>query len=172
VDRARKEELVASMHQTFQQAATVVVTHYSGMTVAQMEDLREKMHENGARFQVTRNRLARRAIAGTKYETLATLFDGPTAIAYSDDPLSAAKVTVTYSKTNEKLTVLGGAMGEIVLDESAVKALAALPSLEELRGKIVTLLITPASRIVGVLSAPAGQLARAIEARGKQSDAE
>ena len=172
MDRARKEELVASMHQTFQQAATVVVTHYSGMTVAQMEDLRKQIHDSGAKFQVTRNRLARRAIKGTKYETLATLFDGPTAIAYSDDPLSAAKVTVNFSKTNEKLTVLGGAMGEMVLDESAVKALAELPSLEDLRGKIVSLLVTPASRIVGVLSAPAGQLARALAARGEQSDAE
>ncbi|MBT4219977.1 MAG: 50S ribosomal protein L10, partial [Rhodospirillaceae bacterium] len=124
MDRGQKEELVASMHQTFEDAAMVVVTHYSGLTVSELGELRSKMYEAGAKFKVTKNRLTRRAIDGTKFSPLSDMFSGPTAIAYSDDPVAAAKVAVNFAKKNEKLVVLGGALGEELLDVAGVKALA------------------------------------------------
>jgi len=165
VDRGQKEELVASMHQTFEDAEMVVVTHYSGLTVAEVSELRRKMNEAGASFKVTKNRLTRRAIDGTKFAALSDLFTGPTAIAYSDDPVAAAKVSVDFAKSNEKLVVLGGALGAEVLDISGVKALASLPGIDELRAKIVGMLNTPATRIAGVLQAPGGQIARVLSAK-------
>ncbi len=170
MDRAEKEELVASLHRTFEGAEIVVVTHYSGLTVAEMGDLRNRVREAGASFKVTKNRLTRRALEGTKYEGLSELFTGPTAIAYSEDPVAAAKATVNFSKDNDKLVVLGGAFGGETLDVSAVKALATLPSLDELRAKLVGMLNTPATRIAGVLQAPAGQVARVIGAYGQQGE--
>jgi large subunit ribosomal protein L10 len=168
VDRGQKEELVASMHQTFEDAAMVVVTHYSGLTVSELGELRSKMYEAGAKFKVTKNRLTRRAIDGTKFSPLSDMFSGPTAIAYSDDPVAAAKVAVNFAKKNEKLVVLGGALGEELLDVAGVKALASLPGLDELRAKIVGMLSTPATRIAGVLQAPAGQVARVIGAKAAE----
>jgi len=168
VDRTQKEGLVASLRATFDETNMVVVTHYSGLTVAEMGDLREQMREAGASFKVTKNRLTRLALEGTKYEGLSGLFTGPTAIAYSEDPVAAAKVAVKYSKGNEKLVVIGGALGSEVLDVNSVKALATLPSLDELRAKIVGMISTPATRIAGVLQAPAGQVARVIGAYGSQ----
>lgn len=159
------------MRTMFDETTLVVVTHYSGLTVADMGDLRQRMRDAGAAFKVTKNRLTRRALEGTKFQHLDDLFVGPTAVAYSDDPVAAAKATVEYAKVNDKLIVLGGAMGEERLDEKGVRALAALPSLDELRAKMVALLNTPATRIVGVLQAPAGQLARLLKARSEQDEA-
>jgi large subunit ribosomal protein L10 len=171
VDRARKEELVTELNQSFGDAALVVVTQQSGMTVAESTELRARMREAGAGYKVTKNRLAKLALAGTTYEPISDLFNGPTAIAFSADPVAAARVAVNYAKENDKLVVIGGAMGETLLDENAVKALAALPSLDELRGKLVGMLNTPATRIAGVLQAPAGQLARVIGAYANQGEA-
>ncbi len=171
MDRAEKESMVASLHQTFEDASIVVVTHYSGLTVAEMGKLRDQMREAGAVFKVTKNRLTRRALEGTKYQPLEEMFTGPTAIAYSEDPVAAAKAAVNFSKTNDKLIVLGGALGDEQLDVNAVKSLASLPSLDELRAKIVAMISTPATRIAVVLQAPAGQVARVLGARGASEEA-
>ena len=171
MDRAEKESMVASLHQTFEDVSIVVVTHYSGLTVAEMGELRDQMREAGAVFKVTKNRLTRRALEGTKYQSLEEMFTGPTAIAYSEDPVAAAKAAVNFSKTNNKLIVLGGALGDEQLDVNAVKSLASLPSLEELRAKIVGMISTPATRIAVVLQAPAGQVARVLGARGALEEA-
>lgn len=168
MDRSQKEELVASLHRVFEEAAIVVVTHYSGLTVTDMGDLRDRMRAEGAGFKVTKNRLTRRALEGTKFQDLRDLFTGPTAIAYSENPVSAAKVAVNFAKDNDHLVVLGGAIGVERLDVDRVKALAALPSLDELRAKFVGLISAPATRIVGVLQAPAGQVARVLGAYAEQ----
>jgi len=171
VDRTEKTELVSSLRGTFENTSIVVVTHYTGLNVADISDLRAKMRDAGASFKVTKNRLTRLALEGTPYDQIGDLFTGPTAIAYSDDPVAPAKVAVEFAKKNDKLVVLGGAMGDVRLDESAIKQLATLPSLDELRAKIVGMLNTPATRIAGVLQAPAGQVARVLSARGEQSEA-
>jgi large subunit ribosomal protein L10 len=171
VDRSQKEELVASLHQTFSEMNLVVVTQQSGMTVAEASDLRRKMLEAGASYKVTKNRLTRLALEGTKYEALKELFTGPTAIAVSDDPVAAAKVCVEFAKANDKLTIVGGAMGETTLDPDAIKALATLPSLDELRGKLIGVLQAPATKVAGVVQAPASQLARVFSAYGSQGEA-
>ena len=171
MDRVEKEDLVASLHKTFEDSTIVVVTHYSGLTVAEMGDLRAQMREAGASFKVTKNRLTRRALEGTKYQPLESLFTGPTAIAYSDDPVAAAKAAVNFAKDNEKLIVLGGALGEEQLDLASIRSLASLPSMDELRAKIVGMISTPATRIAGVLQAPAGQIARVISAHSASGDA-
>jgi large subunit ribosomal protein L10 len=164
VDRAQKQKLVDSLHGTLMQTELVVVTQQVGMTVAEVTTLRRQMREAGAGFKVTKNRLARRALEGTKFAQLAPLFKGPTAVAYSTDPVAAAKVAVNYANANEKLSIVGGAMGGQLLDSKGIKALATLPSLNELRGKLVGLLQTPATRVAQVLRAPAGQLARVMGA--------
>jgi large subunit ribosomal protein L10 len=171
VDRAKKEELVEELNGAFANAGLVVVTQQSGLTVAESTDLRRRMRNEDASFRVTKNRLVKLALVGTPYEGIADLFEGPTAIAYSDDPVAAARVAVSFSKENDKLVVVGGAMAESRLDESAVKELAALPSLDDLRGKIVGLLNAPATKIAGVLQAPAGQVTRLLSARSKQDEA-
>ena len=129
MDRKQKEELVAKLSKTFDESEMVVVTHYSGLTVAEISDLRDRIRESGASFKVTKNRLTRLALKNTKFEGISDLFTGPTAIAYSDDPVAAAKVSVEFSKKNEKLIVIGGALGSEMLDADGVKALATLPSL-------------------------------------------
>ena len=171
MDRSQKENLVAELHKTFDAAEMVVVTHYSGLTVSEMEDLRTKMLEAGAGFKVTKNRLTRLALKDTKFEGMADLFTGPTGVAYSADPVAAARVAVKFAKDNEKFVVVGGALGEEQLDVNRVKALASLPSLDELRGKIVGLLQAPATKIAGVTQAPAGQLARVLGAYASQGEA-
>ncbi len=171
MDRGQKEDLVASMHQTFDDAGLVVVTHYSGLTVSELGVLRSQMREVGASFKVTKNRLTRRAIDGTKFSGLSDMFIGPTAIAYSDDPVAAAKAAVNFAKKNDKLVVLGGALGEELLDVAGVRALAALPGLDELRAKIVGLVVAPATKIAGILQAPGGQVARVIAAKAAQGEA-
>ena len=168
MNRTEKQEWVSAANEIFGGAQIVIVTHYQGLTVAEVSALRAKVREAGAGFKVTKNRLAKRALEGTAYESLAEMFSGPTAIAYSDDPVAAAKVIASFAKDNEKLVMLGGAFGEQVLDQAGIKQLATLPSLDELRGKIVALLNTPATRIAGVLQAPAGQLARVFGAYGAQ----
>jgi large subunit ribosomal protein L10 len=171
VDRSRKEELVAELHNTFDAAEMVVVTHYSGLTVNQMEDLRTKLLEAGANFKVTKNRLTRLALKDTKFEGIADLFTGPTGMAYSADPVAAAKVAVKFAKDNEKFSVVGGAMGGEMFDAAGIGQLAILPSLDELRGKLVGLLQAPATKVAGVLQAPAGQLARVCGAYASQGEA-
>jgi len=168
VDRTQKEELVSSLHDTFASAEMVVVTHNLGLTVSEMENLRTQLREAGASFKVTQNRLTRLALKDTKFEGLADLFTGPTGIAYSADPVAAAKITVKFAKTNDNLELVGGALGRELLDISAVKSLATLPSLDELRGKLVGLLQAPATKVAGVIQAPAAQLARVSAAYGSQ----
>ena len=170
MDRTQKEQQVSSLRKIFEDAALVVVTHYSGITVSELGDLRGKMREAGASFKVTKNRLTKLALAGTKFEGTAEMFSGPTAIAYSKDPVAAAKAAVNFSKTNDKLIVLGGAMGSENLDVNSVKALATLPSLDELRAKLVGMIATPATRIASVLQAPAGQVARVIGAHANAGE--
>jgi large subunit ribosomal protein L10 len=171
VDRAQKEAAVAGLNQTFGQVNLVIVTQQSGLTVHESMDLRRKVREAGAGFKVTKNRLTRLALEGTKFKALQSLMTGPTALAFSEDPVAAAKVCVEFAKQNEKLTIIGGALGEQLLDVSGVQALAKLPSLDELRGKLVGLLQAPATKVAGVLQAPAGQLARVISAYGSQDEA-
>lgn len=171
MERVEKEQLVASLNQTFAEAGLVVVTHYRGISAAEAVELRRQMKSKGASFRVTKNRLTRLALKGTPYEPLSDLFTGPTAIAYSDDLVAAAKAAVAYAKENEKLIVLGGATKDTVLDKGAVKALAELPSLDELRARFLSLLGTPATRLASVLQAPAGQLARVLGAYAKTDEA-
>jgi len=171
VDRGQKEELVSSLHKTFEDATLVVVAHYTGLTVAEMGELRGRMRKEGATFKVTKNRLTRRALDGTKYKSLEGLFTGPTAIAYSADPVAAAKAAIDFAKTNEKLVVVGGALGDKQLDLAGITALASLPSLDELRARIIGMLNTPATRIAGILQAPGGQIARVLGARARSEAA-
>ncbi len=171
MDRSEKQQLVTSLHQTLKTAELVVITQQSGLTVAEVTNLRRQMRQAGAGYKVTKNRLARLALEGTKFEGLKSMFTGPTAIAYSADPIAAAKVAVTYANSNEKLKIVGGAMGGQLLDPNGVKALATLPSLDELRGKIVGVLAAPATKIAAVLQAPAAKLARVLNAYASKGDA-
>jgi large subunit ribosomal protein L10 len=171
VDRADKKELVSFLHQTFQDATCVVVTHQTGLTVAEVSDLRGKMREQGARYKVAKNRLARLALDGTKFEGLKPLLEGPTALAWSDDPVAAAKVAVEFADKNKKLTIVGGALGEKTFDATGVEALAKTPSLDESRAKLAGLMQTPAQRVAMTLQAPAGQLARVFNAYAEKGNA-
>jgi large subunit ribosomal protein L10 len=171
VEKAKKAEVVEELNGVFSKAGSVVVAHYSGMTVAQMSDLRTRMRAAGASFRVSKNRLAVLALKGTPVEGIAHLFKGPTGIAVSDDPIAASKVAVAYAKDNNKLVILGGSVGVTTLDVNGVQALASLPSLNELRGMIVGLLVAPATKIAGIVQAPAGQLARVIGAYSKKEAA-
>lgn len=159
------------MHDAFDGAASVIVTHYTGLTVAEVTDLRAKMREAGASFKVTKNRLTRLALKDTDYEGISDMFTGPTAMAYSADPVAPAKVAVEFAKKNDKLVVVGGAMGTNALDIAGVKALASLPSLDESRAKIAGLLTQPAAKIASVLQAPGGQVARVISAKSQLGEA-
>ena len=171
MDRAHKEALVTSLSKALADTACIVVTHQTGMTVEEVTDLRRQMRAAGANFKVTKNRLARRALAGTKFERLSPMFTGPTAIAFSRDPVAAAKVAVEFANKNEKLRIIGGGLNDQQLDVAGVKSLATLPSLDELRAKIIGMLQTPASRIAAVLQAPGGQIARVLSAYAKAGQA-
>ncbi len=171
VERAEKREFVASMNETLSGAGAVVVAHYSGITVAEMSEFRSKMREAGGTVKVAKNRLVKLALEGTEAEHIKDLFQGQTLICYSDDPVTAPKVAVDYAKQNEKLVIVGGAMGPTNLDQDGVKALASMPSLDELRGKLVGLLQAPAGKIAQVVNAPAGQLARVFGAYGAKDEA-
>jgi large subunit ribosomal protein L10 len=170
VDRAQKQELVASLRRDLEDVACLVVTHQSGLNVAEATQLRRQVRGAGARFRITKNRLARRALAGSAFEGLSALFTGPTAIAFSPDPVAAAKVVVEFANRSTKLTIVGGGLAGRPLDVAGVKELAALPPLDELRSRLVGLLAAPASRLAATLQAPAGQLARVFAARAESSD--
>ncbi|MDE0334973.1 MAG: 50S ribosomal protein L10 [Defluviicoccus sp.] len=160
MNRTQKEQQVAALNALFGATTLVVVTRPVGLTVAQATDLRRRMRDAGAQFKVTKNRLTRLALKGTTFEGLDGLFVGPTAIAYSDDPVAAARVAVGFAENNDTLGIVGGGLGERMLDADGVTALARLPSLDELRGRLVGMIQTPATRVAGVLQAPAGQVAR------------
>jgi len=163
--------MVTGLNKVFANTNVVVVAHYSGLTVAQMTTLRGRMRDAGASLKVAKNRLVKLALKGTDAEHISELFQGPTVIAYSDDPVAAPKIATDFAKTNEKFVVLGGALGKTNLDKQAVEALASLPSLDELRARIVGMINTPATRLAGVLQAPAGQLARVFGAYAKRDEA-
>lgn len=171
MERAEKREFVTSLNDVFKSTGSVVVAHYAGLTVAQMNDLRSKMRAAGGTVKVAKNRLAIIALQGTDSEGMKGLFKGQTLIAYSEDPVAAPKVAADFAKGNDKLVILGGAMGSTTLDADGVKALATLPSLDELRAKLVGMIQTPATRIAAVVQAPAGQLARVFGAYARKDEA-
>ena len=171
MDRAAKAGLVTSLNGVFKDAGVIVVAHYAGMTVAQMTDYRRRINEAGGKVKVAKNRLAKLALKDTSAAGIADLFKGPTCIAYSKDPISAAKVAVKYAKDNEKLVILGAAMGPTVLDANGVKALAELPSLDELRAKLIGLLNAPATKIARTIKEPGAKLARVVQAKASQGEA-
>lgn len=171
MDRSQKQQLVDSLHKTLSGASLVVVTRQSGLTVKEVTDLRRQMRAAGATYKVTKNRLARLALKDTPYQELAPLFTGPTAVACSKDPVAAAKIAVKYAEKNEKVTILGGSLGDRKLDLAAIKSLATLPSIDSLRSKLIGLIQAPATKVAGVLQAPAGQLARVFGAYGAKGEA-
>ncbi len=164
MDRAQKQEAIEALKSVFAESGAVVVTHNLGLTVAEMTNLRGRLREQGAQLKVVKNTLAQKALNGSVGEEGDALFTGPVAIAYGPDPVSAAKVASQFAKENEKLVIMGGLMGTQVLDKTGVSALATLPSLDQLRGKIIGLVQAPATKIAGILQAPAGQLARVMGA--------
>lgn len=171
MERAEKREFVTELNEVFKASGSVVVARYAGITVAQMNDLRSKMRNAGGTVRVAKNRLAKIALQGTESEGMTDLFKGQTLIAYSVDPIVAPKIAMEFAKGNDKLVVLGGAMGATTLSADAVKSLATLPSLDELRGKLLGLIQAPATRIATVVSAPASQLARVFAAYAKKDEA-
>ncbi len=171
MDRAQKRELVTELNAEWRSSGVLVVAHYKGMTVAQMTDFRKRVKEAGGVVKVTKNRLAKLALEGTDAEAVAELLKGQTCVAYSADPIAAAKVSVRYARENDKLVILGGAMGKTKLDGAGIQALADLPSLDELRGKLVGLLQAPASKIARIVKEPAGKLARVLAAKSSAEEA-
>lgn len=168
MNRAEKQELIEDVHAKLKASSTMVVTQYRGLTVAEITDLRRKMRDSGAGFKVSKNRLVKLAAKNTIFEPATDMLKGPTAVAFSSDPVAAAKGVVEFAKNNEKLIIVGGMYNEQKLDKKAIEALAKLPSLDELRAKIVGMLRTPATRIACVLQAPGGQVARVIAAHSKK----
>ena len=171
VERAAKKEAVETLNEVFKTTGVAVVAHYSGLTVAQMQTLRTQMKQAGASVKVSKNRLAKIALEGTDVVSIGSLLKGPTVIATSSDPVAAPKVAIEFAKTNEKFVILGGAMGTTVLNPDAVKALASLPSLDELRGKIVGLLVAPATKLAQLANAPAAKVARVVQAYASKGEA-
>ena len=171
MDRAAKRELVTTLNGVFANTSVVVVAHYKGLTVADMQKLRAQMKQAGATVKVAKNRLAKIALEGTDVASIGHLMKGPTLIAYSGDPVAAPKVAVDFAKANDKLVILGGAMGKTALNPEGVKSLATMPSLDELRAKIVGLIQAPATKIAQVVNAPAAKLARVFGAYAKQDEA-
>lgn len=170
MDRTEKREFVSALASVFAETSMVVVSRNDGMTVAQVTDLRRRMRAAGVTFKVAKNRLASLALDGTRFDGIKPMLKGPTALAWSADPVAAAKVAVEFAKTNEKFVVIGGALGAQTLDASGVKSLAELPSLDELRARLVGMIQTPATRVAGILQAPAGQLARVFGAYAKSGE--
>ena len=171
MDRAAKQEAINELNGVFKTSNVVVVAHYSGLTVAQMQQLRRQMRQAGAAVKVAKNRLAKIALEGTDVASIGSLLKGPTVIAYSSDVVAAPKVAADFAKANEKFVILGGAMGKTALDANGVKALASLPSLDELRGKLVGLLVAPATKLAQLSNAPAAKLARVIQAHASKGEA-
>ena len=172
MDRAQKREFVDQLAAVFAETSMVVVSRNDGLTVADVTALRVKMREAGAQYKVAKNRLAHLALEGTRFDGLKPMLKGPTALAWSQDPVAVAKVAVEFAKTNEKFVLVGGALGTQMLDASGVKALAELPSLDQLRAKLLGLIQAPATKVAGVLQAPAGQLARVFAAYAKADEAD
>ena len=172
MDRAEKREFVALLGQAFAETSMVVVAQNKGLTVAEVSDLRRKMRASGSTYKVAKNRLAVLAVDGTRFGGITPMLKGPTALAWSQDPVAVAKTAVDYTKANDKFVVIGGALGAQMLDADGIKALADLPSLDALRAKLVGLIQAPATRVAGVLAAPAGQLARVFGAYAKKDEAD
>jgi large subunit ribosomal protein L10 len=172
VDRTEKREFVASLHKALADTSMIVVTHNTGLTVAEATELRRRMRASGVTFKVAKNRLAHLALEGTPFGGLKPMLKGPTALAWSRDPVAAAKATVEFAKINEKLVLVGGSLGSQTLDASGVRALAELPSLDALRARLVGMISTPATRVAGVLQASAGQLARVFGAFARKDQEE
>jgi large subunit ribosomal protein L10 len=171
VDRAAKKEAVAALNEVFKTSNVVVVAHYSGLTVAQMQTLRRQAKQAGAVVKVAKNRLAKIALDGTEGAVIAPLFKGPTVLAYSGDPVAAPKVVSDFAKANGHLIILGGALGSTMLDPAGIKALAALPSLDELRATLIGLIQAPATKIAQVVTAPAAKVARVVQAYASTAEA-
>ena len=169
MERAAKAEMITELKAVFKAAHTVVVAHYAGLTVSQMQTLRKQAKQSGTKVKVAKNRLAKIALEGTDVASIGPLLKGPTVIAYSNDPVGASKVAVDFAKAHEKFVILGGAMGKTALDPNGVKALASLPSLDELRAKIVGLIQAPATKIAQVVQAPAAKMARVVQAYASKS---
>ena len=168
MDRAAKRELIDRLHTVFDDAGVVVVAHNTGMVAAQSAEFRRVVKDAGGSVKVAKNKLVQLAIKDTATADISELLKGPTVLAYSKDPIAAAKAAVAYAKGNDKLVILGGAMGKTVLDAKGVKALAELPSLDELRAKLIGLLNAPATKIARTIKEPGGQLARVIQAKASQ----
>lgn len=171
MERAEKHEFVTALNEELASTSVVVVAHYAGLSVAQMTALRLKVRDAGGTVKVAKNRLVKLALQGTDLEHIGGLFTGPTLIAYSEDPVAAPKAMVEFAKTTDKFVILGGALGTTNLNAEGVKSLATMPSLDELRAKLVGMIQTPASRIAQVVNAPAGQLARVFGAYAKKDEA-
>ena len=171
MDRAEKAQLVATLNDVFSNTSVVVVAHYKGLTVAEMQKLRAQMKQAGATVKVAKNRLAKIALEGTDVASIQGLLKGPTLIAYSSDPVAAPKVAVDFAKGNDKLVILGGAMGTTALNPDSVRALATMPSLDELRAKLVGLIQAPATKLAQLANAPAAKLARVFGAYAKTGEA-
>lgn len=170
--RAGKVEVVDGLRDVFQDAGVVVVAHYQGLTVPEITDLRRQMRAAGGTFKVTKNRLAKLALDGTPYDPMADLFQGPTAIAFSADPVAAPKVLVGYARKNEKVAIIGGSLAGRLLEPRQVRELAELPSLDELRAQLIGVINAPASKLARLLQTPGGQLARVLQARSEQGATE
>jgi large subunit ribosomal protein L10 len=171
LERAEKREVVTALHDVFAKTGVVVVAHYAGLTVSAMTKLRSEMRGAGGQVKVAKNRLVKLALEGTDAKGIADLLKGPTCLAFSADPVAAPKIAVKFAKANEKFVILGGAMGTTVLDAKGVSSLADLPSLDELRGKLIGLIQAPASKIARTLNEPGAQLARVFGAYGKKDAA-
>ncbi len=171
MDRQEKKVFIETLSRNVAASSIVLVAHYKGLTVAEITDLRVKVRKAGAGFKVTKNKLTQLALKDTLFNNISGMFVGPTAIAYSSDPVAVAKILAEFAKANEKLVLLGGAFGETLLDSNAVTALSKLPSLDELRGKIIGLLQAPAQKIASILQAPGGQVARVIGAHSRKDAA-
>jgi large subunit ribosomal protein L10 len=167
VDRAEKRKLVSTLNEAWKDTGVIVVAHYTGMTVAQMTDYRKRVKEAGGQVKVAKNRLAKLALKDTAAEGVSTLLKGQTCLAYSADPVAAAKISVRYARENDKLVILGGSMGKTVLDLNGVRALAELPTLDELRATLISLLNAPATKIARILKEPGAKLARVLQAKAK-----
>jgi large subunit ribosomal protein L10 len=172
LDRTQKRAVVETLRQALAGVTCVVITHQTGLSVAEATQLRSQVRGAGASFKVTKNRLAKRAIEGTPFEHLTALFTGPTALAFSRDPVAAARVVVEFANRNPKLTIVGGGLTDRRIDAAEVRELASLPSLDELRAKLLGLVQAPATRLAVVLQAPAGQVARVLAAHAEAADGE
>jgi large subunit ribosomal protein L10 len=171
VNRAEKKQAVETLNGVFKATNVAIVAHYSGLTVAQMQTLRKQMRQAGASVKVAKNRLAKIALEGTDVVAIGSLLKGPTVIATSSDPIAAPKVAVEFAKAHEKFVILGGSMGKTVLNPDSVKALASLPSLDELRGKLVGLIQAPATKLAQLANAPAAKVARVVQAYASKGEA-